>query len=121
MKTCSTCQIEKEPADFPAKGAQCKACISAKQKAAYQAKKTGGAKGGKKRATRAPSERAADSLYHRPAGMGFKVQLEVDEASGQTDIRMDQFNPSTQGDQSIWLNQLEARELLSWLSEKLGL
>lgn len=55
----------------------------------------------------------------RPPGFGFEACLEVDEKSKQTDIKLVQ-STSDLGEQSIWLNQAEARELLSWLTEQLG-
>jgi hypothetical protein len=48
------------------------------------------------------------------------VSLEVDDSRKQTDIRIDQSAGGELGDQVIWLNQSEARELLSWLTEQLG-
>jgi hypothetical protein len=40
-KVCSTCDEPKAQDEFPKKGAQCKACIAKKAKAAYQAKQKG--------------------------------------------------------------------------------
>jgi hypothetical protein len=48
------------------------------------------------------------------------VQLEVDENTKQTDIRVDQWNANAGVTQHLWLNQSEARELHSWLTEQLG-
>lgn len=107
---------------------KCKACVLQRQKE-LKAARTGGKvkanKGGggttrKTRAKAAPTPRAPDSLYTRPGGMGFTVQLEVDENTKTTDIRLTQYNAVAEADQNIWLNQLEARELLSWLADHLG-
>lgn len=48
-RTCSVCHEDKEPDAFPKKGAQCKACISAKAKVAYAAKHKGVKPRGQKR------------------------------------------------------------------------
>ncbi len=48
------------------------------------------------------------------------MQLEVDANTGTTDIRVEQWNAAAGAQQSIWLNQLEAAELRTWLTEQLG-
>lgn len=78
------------------------------------------AKGGTAK-RRAP--KAKTSSYERPGGLGFRVGLEVAEGSEQTDIVVAQWNANTgkKGDWvRIWLNQLEAAELRTWLVEQLG-
>jgi hypothetical protein len=118
MKECSKCKASKDEADFPKTGKQCKACLAEKALNRYHKNKGGGKTTRKKRATKI-RPRTPDSLYTRPAGLGFTVQLEIDADTGATDIRIDQQHPES-GEQRIWLNQLEAAELKSWLTEQLG-
>jgi hypothetical protein len=77
-------------------------------------------KGGKgaKTAKRA-EERVPDSRLVRPPGMGYTIELEVDENTGQTDVKVSQHN-ATAGVQTLWWNQREAAEIRAWLDQHLG-
>lgn len=63
------------------------------------------------------------NVYERPGGLGFRIQLNVDENTGATEILLEQWNAQLGkgGDWArIWLNQLEGAEVRTWLIEKLG-
>lgn len=57
--------------------------------------------------------------WSRPSGLGFDACLEVDEDAKRTDIKIEQTTGSLKT-QTIWLNQAEAGELLSWLTAQMG-
>lgn len=67
-KTCSHCHKDKGLDDFPKKGAQCKACISEKAAAAYQAKRKASAPAPAKRVKRAARVSSTPPLAPRTSG-----------------------------------------------------
>lgn len=102
VRRCKVCGNDKP---IPPRKQKCLDCAPAKA-------------GGKKK--RRPPAATSTNAYERPGGLGFKICLEVDENTGQTDIRLEQWN-ATAGDwQRLWFNQLEAAELRTWLVEQLG-
>lgn len=129
MKTCiGPCGQSKDAGEFYGKSNKCKRCTLDRQKelkagnAAPRKKAAAGVKkkgGGRRKTTKADTPpRVPDSKWSRPGGFGFAVALQVDEEKKQTDIVLEQT--TTAGEASIWLNQAEARELHSWLTEQLG-
>lgn len=133
MKKCTgPCGQEKADDQFYASSPnKCKACVLKRQKELKDAAAGGKAatqttiKGGGSRKS-SGSKKAAGKPVHtpnatwiRPSGFGFEVSLQVDADKAQTDILIKQHGTEL-GEQTVWLNQAEARELHSWLTEQLG-
>jgi hypothetical protein len=96
---------------------QCRGCKQPKMLAKF-AKLCDDCKRGKPEAKKL-AEPKVTSKWSRPFGFGFDVELQVDEKKKQTDIAIEQTIDGKTA--TIWLNQAEARELHSWLTETMGL
>jgi hypothetical protein len=122
------CGEPKDKTEFYGNSKKCKVCTLARQKE-LKAARANGTPAPKEKATRkgggSKSRKAAkpvhtpNATWSRPFGFGFEASLQVDEEKKQTDILLKQAG-SELGEQTVWLNQSEARELHSWLTEQLG-
>ena len=110
-RDCSVCHEPKTPDKFPKKGAQCKACIAKKAKAAYQAKAAGGGsavKAGKKAVKAEPAVPAIALEIEQ--GYGLKAQ--IDDAY----LIIEQHDGETGNDDKICLSRSEFRALVGKFS-----
>ena len=111
-KVCSVCETSKAQDEFPKKGAQCKACIAKKAKAAYQAKAAGGG-----RAVKTKKAKAATKAN------GKHVELVVDACFGfeasitqEGFLQVQQRNAEGEVSDTLVVSRTEFRQLVDKFS-----
>ncbi len=130
--TCTgPCGEAKDATEFYGKSKKCKVCTLARQKDLKASKAAGGGKAKAKKKSAGKGKRVARKaaktttapgghvLFVPAGGFGLSATLETDKATGHTDIHLEQTTKEL-GAQNVWLSQLEAQSLASWLNENLG-